>query len=49
LICLIDPANFASRRVAEKIGMALEKQVDGFDGDEIPTLIYSTNQLKWAE
>jgi ribosomal-protein-alanine N-acetyltransferase len=41
LICLIDPANHASRRVAEKIGMTLEKEVEGIDGDSIPTLIYS--------
>lgn len=41
LICLIDPANQASRRVAEKIGMTLEKEVDGIDGDGFPTLIYS--------
>jgi RimJ/RimL family protein N-acetyltransferase len=43
LICLIDPANIASRRVAEKTGMTLEKELDGIDGDGIPTLIYSTN------
>ena len=43
LICLIDPANHASRRVAEKIGMTLEIELDGIDGDGIPTLIYSTN------
>ena len=41
LICLIDPANHASRRVAEKIGMTLEKEVEGIAGDGIPTLIYS--------
>ncbi|MGE5222572.1 MAG: GNAT family N-acetyltransferase [Omnitrophica WOR_2 bacterium] len=41
LICLIDPANIASRRVAEKIGMTLEKKVEGIDGDGIPSLIYS--------
>jgi len=42
LICLIDPANHASRRVAEKIGMTLEREVEEIDGDGIPTLIYST-------
>jgi len=42
LICMIDPANIASRRVAEKIGMTLEKEMDGFEGDNIPFLIYST-------
>lgn len=41
LICLIDPENIASQKVAGKIGMALEKEVDGIDGDDIPTLIYS--------
>ena len=41
LICLIDPQNVASQRVAEKIGMTLEKEVDGIDGDNIPTYIYS--------
>jgi ribosomal-protein-alanine N-acetyltransferase len=44
LICLIDPANHASRRVAEKTGMTLEKEVDGIDGDGIPTLIYSISK-----
>lgn len=41
LICLIDPHNFASQRVAEKIGMNLERKVDGIDGDNYPTLIYA--------
>ena len=41
LICLIDPENIASQRVAEKIGMTLEIKVDGIDGDHYPTLIYS--------
>jgi RimJ/RimL family protein N-acetyltransferase len=44
LICLIDPANIASQKVAEKIDMTLEKEVDGIDGDGIPTLIYSTTK-----
>jgi len=44
LICLIDPENSASQRVAEKIGMALEKKVDGIDGDNYPTLIYSIDR-----
>jgi RimJ/RimL family protein N-acetyltransferase len=42
LICMIDPANIASRRVAEKIGMTLEKEMDGFEGGNMPFLIYST-------
>jgi RimJ/RimL family protein N-acetyltransferase len=41
LICLIDPENVASQRVAQKIGMVLEKEVDGIDGDDFPTRIYS--------
>ena len=44
MICLIDPENIASQRVAEKIGMTLEKKVDGIDGDNYPTLIYSINK-----
>lgn len=41
LICLIIPENLASARVAEKIGMTLERRVDGIDGDNIPALIYA--------
>lgn len=41
LICLIEPNNIASQRVAAKIGMRLEKEVDGIAGDNFPTLIYS--------
>ena len=41
LICLIDPGNIPSQRVAERIGMTLERKVDGIDGDNFPTLIYS--------
>jgi len=41
MICLIDPENVASQRVAEKIGMRLEKKVDGIAGDNYPTLIFS--------
>lgn len=44
MICLIDPENIASQRVAEKIGMTLERKVDGIDGDNFPTLIYSINK-----
>ena len=44
LICMIDPGNNASRRVAEKIGMTLEKEIDGFEGDNKPFLIYSTSK-----
>ncbi len=44
LICLIDPDNIASQRVAERIGMTLERRVDGNDGDNFPTLIYSIDK-----
>jgi len=44
LICLIDPDNIASQRVAENIGMKLEKKVDGIDGDNFPTLIYAIHK-----
>jgi len=43
LICLIDPENIASQRVAEKMGMTLEKTVDGFEGDNLPFYIFSIN------
>ena len=41
LISLIDPDHSASRRVAEKVGMTLEQELEGIDGDGIPTLIYA--------
>jgi len=41
LICLIDPENIASQKVAERIGMTLERRVAGIAGDNFPTLIYS--------
>lgn len=41
LICLIDPENIASQKVAERIGMKLERRVDGIAGDHFPTLIYA--------
>jgi RimJ/RimL family protein N-acetyltransferase len=44
LICLIDPENRASQKVAGRIGMKLERKVDGIDGDNYPTLIYSINK-----
>ena len=44
LICLIDPENIASQKVAQKIGMTLERKVDGIDGDNFPTLIYAINK-----
>jgi len=44
LICLMDPENIPSQRVAERIGMTLERKVDGIVGDNFPTLIYSINR-----
>ena len=44
LICLIDPENIASQKVAERIGMTLERRVEGIDGDNFPTLIYSIHK-----
>ena len=41
LICLIDPENQASRKVATKIGMTLEKEMRDETG---PYLIYSRNK-----
>lgn len=46
LICLIDPDNIASQRVAEHIGMTLERKVDGIAGDDFPTLIYAIQKEK---
>ena len=44
LICLIDPDNAASINVAQRIGMHFEQKVDGIDGDNFPTLIYSIHK-----
>lgn len=41
LIAMIEPKNDASRRVAEKAGLRLEKRMEGYEGDNIPFLIYS--------
>jgi ribosomal-protein-alanine N-acetyltransferase len=41
LICLMHPENLASQCVAQKIGMTLERKVNGIAGDNFPTLIYS--------
>ena len=41
LICMIDPENVASQKVAERIGMTFEKKVDGYEGDNLPFFIYS--------
>jgi len=44
LICLMDPDNIGSRKVAERVGMKLERKVDGIAGDNFPTLIYASNK-----
>lgn len=44
LICLIDPANVPSQRVADKIGMHRERLVEGIEGDNFPTLIYAISR-----
>lgn len=41
LVCLIDPQNQASKKVAEKIGMALEKEMAD---DKGPFLLYSIDR-----
>jgi [ribosomal protein S5]-alanine N-acetyltransferase len=41
LVSLIDPDNPASSRVAEKIGMRLERTVDGLIHEGRPTLVYA--------
>jgi ribosomal-protein-alanine N-acetyltransferase len=41
LICMIDPENIASQRVAERIGMTFEKRVHEYEGDNLPFFIYS--------
>ncbi len=44
IICLMHPDNIASQRVAQKIGMTLERKVNGIAGDNFPTLMYSINK-----
>lgn len=44
IICLMHPDNLASQKVAKRIGMSLERKVDGIAGDNFPTLIYSINR-----
>ena len=42
LVCLIEPGNVASQKVAEKIGMAFEKRV--VEGEYTPFFIYAMNK-----
>lgn len=44
LICMIDPENSASQKVAERIGMTFEKRVEGWEGDNLPFYIYSIHK-----
>jgi [ribosomal protein S5]-alanine N-acetyltransferase len=44
LICLMHPENIASQRVAQRIGMTIEREVDGIAGDNFPTLIYAIDK-----
>jgi len=44
IICLMEPDNTASQKVAERVGMKLERKVDGIAGDNFPTLIYAINK-----
>ena len=49
IICLMDPDNTASRKVAERLGMKLERKVEGIAGDNFPTLIYAINKQVTAQ
>jgi ribosomal-protein-alanine N-acetyltransferase len=42
LVCMIEPENYASIKVAEKIGMALEKEMQDEQG---PYLLYSRSKV----
>lgn len=44
LICMVDPENVASQKVAQRIGMSFEKRMDGYEGDNLPFYIYSINK-----
>lgn len=44
LICMIDPENIASQKVAERIGMTFEKKVNEYQGDNLPFFIYSISR-----
>ncbi|MBM4426942.1 MAG: GNAT family N-acetyltransferase [Chloroflexi bacterium] len=39
LICMVDPENVASQKVAQRIGMSFEKRMDGYEGDNLPFYI----------
>jgi ribosomal-protein-alanine N-acetyltransferase len=49
IICLMDPDNVASQKVAQRIGMTLERKVDGIDGDNFPTFIYAISSEAWRK
>ena len=44
MICMMHPDNTASQRVAEKIGMTLEREVNGVAAENFPTLLYAINK-----
>ena len=44
LICMIDPENLPSQRVAERIGMTFEKRVEEYEGEPLPFFIYSIHK-----
>jgi ribosomal-protein-alanine N-acetyltransferase len=44
IICLMHPANIASQRVAQRLGMTLEGSADDIAADNFPTLIYAINK-----
>ena len=44
LICLMHPDNIPSQRVAERIGMTREKEVNGVAADNFPTYIYAISK-----
>lgn len=48
IICLMHPDNIASQNVAKRIGMTLEREVNGIAGDNFPTFIYAINKIGLA-
>jgi ribosomal-protein-alanine N-acetyltransferase len=44
MICLMHPDNIASQRVAEKIGMTREGEVNGVAAENFPTFVYSISR-----
>lgn len=44
IICLMHPDNIASQNVAKRVGLTLERKVEGIAGDSFPTLLYSISK-----